>query len=420
MRPPTDALPAIGDHASTATRLRSADAALARRVPALGGLAAVLDVDTLLERLDILLPGGVSRPVSGRVDYARYKPGTSIVVAVTFETTQGPVPAYAKAVRSSGRPKLTKARLKADAGAVWPVVVDPALGVAIGTAAGDRRLPGAAALAHERGAAVLRYKPERRLVTRGVHDGQPALRKAHQPAAARTAAAAHRAVGAMSAPVPELLHVDAKRGIVACSWINGTPLHALAGDADAQAQAGAALARLHRGAPTAGLPPAAPIRRELTAAANAIGALVPALAPRAAALARRLADRLDARSDPPVPIHGDWSADQALLTPHGIVLVDLDRARHDYPATDIATWIAAAHVAGDASAEAEPEEIAGALLDGHVAAGGPPLHGRLAAPTAAALLQRAVEPFRMRQADWPDAIERLLITSEHQIRATRW
>lgn len=414
----TDALSAAGGRSSTATRLRSADAALARRVPVLRGLAAALDIDALLERLDVLLPAGVSRPLGGRVDYVRYKPDTSIVTAVTFETTHGPVPAYAKAVPASGRPKLTKARLKADASAVWPVVTDPALDLAIGPAAGDRRLPGAGALAHERGAAVLRYKPERRLVTRGAHDGRPALRKAHQPDAARTAAAAHRALAAMQAPIPELLHVDAKRGIIACAWIDGTPLHALVDAADAQAQAGAALARLHRGAPTAGLPPAAPIRRELTAAANAIGALVPALAPRAAALARRLADRLDARSDPPVPIHGDWSADQALLTPRGIVLVDLDRARHDDPATDLATWIAAAHLAGNAPAEADPEDVAGALLDGHASAGGPPLHGRLAAPTAAALLQRAVEPFRMRQADWPDAIERLLITSERHIGAT--
>ncbi|HET6547537.1 MAG TPA: hypothetical protein VFG79_03700, partial [Solirubrobacter sp.] len=67
-----------------------ADAALARRDPALPGLAAVLDPDALLERLDALLPAGVERPRGGRVDYARYKPGTSIVVALTLDTTAGP------------------------------------------------------------------------------------------------------------------------------------------------------------------------------------------------------------------------------------------------------------------------------------------------------------------------------------------
>ncbi|HET6547572.1 MAG TPA: phosphotransferase, partial [Solirubrobacter sp.] len=171
---------------------------------------------------------------------------------------------------------------------------------------------------------------------------------------------------------------------------------------------------LHRAAPATGLPSAGDPCDGLAAAAEAVGALVPALAPRARALARRVADRLGERTGHPVPVHGDWSADQALLTSAGVVLVDLDRARLDDPAVDVAGWIAAAHVAGEAPAD--PADAASALLEGHAAAGGPPLHGRIAAPTAAALLRRAVEPFRLRDPDWPDAIERLLATAEHQLR----
>lgn len=408
--------PRVTDHHGTGVALRAADAALAGREAGLPGLSLVLDADALLDRLDLLLPDGIMRPTGARIDYLRYKPATSIVAAVTFETPHGPLTAYAKAVRSSGRPKLAKARLKVGPTAAWPVVVDWGVSLAIGAAAADRRLPGAAALAGQPGAAVVRYKPERRLVARGSHAGRAVLLKAHQPSAAKTAAAAHRALSSLDAAIPELLHLDARRGVIAYGWIEGTPLHTAAGDADAAA--GTELAALHRVDP-ADLPPAVPAAYDLRAAASAIAALVPALGPRAHSLARRLAGRLGAGSLGSTPIHGDWSSDQALITPYGVVLVDLDRARRGDPASDVASWVAAEHAAGRASPEAEPEEVAAALLAGHAAAGGPPVHRRLAEATAVAVMRRAVEPFRMRQADWPAAIEHLLATAERQIGGRR-
>lgn len=399
----------------TGVALCAADAALARREPTLPGLPLVLDADALLERLDTLLPAGVTRPTGARIDYVRYKRATGIVAAVSFQTPLGPRAAYAKAVHSSGRPKLAKARRKAAPADVWPVVVDARAGLAIGAAAADRRLPGAAAV-DAPGATVLRYKPERRLVARGSHAGRPALLKAHQPAAARIAATAHRALASTDVAIPQLLRLDAKRGVVAYGWIEGTPLPAA--DGDAHAAAGSQLAALHRGSP-AGLPPGTPVARDLGVAAGAIAALVPALGPRAHALARRLADRPDGGGGGSAPIHGDWSSDQALVTSRGVVIVDLDRARRGDPATDVASWVANEHAAGRTEAEAEPEDVAAALLAGHAAAGGPSAQWRLAEATAGALMRRAVEPFRLRQADWPDAVEQLLATAERQVRSRR-
>ena len=96
--------------------------------------------------------------------------------------------------------------------------------------------------------------------------------------------------------------------------------------------------------------------------------LLPELTERAADLAERIAGRLSGLAPVRVPVHGDFSADQAVLGPDGVAgLIDLDSAALGDPAADLGC--------------AEAAMIAGVLL-GQLTDGWPPYTP--ATPTQAA------------------------------------
>ncbi|PRX97131.1 phosphotransferase [Allonocardiopsis opalescens] len=398
--------------------LTAADAELARRETRVTAFGLVLDPAALRDRLAARLP---EAPRAVRVDYLRYKPGTSVLAGLVLDTGAGPVRAYAKAFTPEGAPeKLAKhrglaARAAAGAGggdvsADWHSVVDEPAHLVVGTARADRRLPGVGQLAERPGRATgpdasvrtLRYKPERRWVGVLGHERPARLLKAHPPARAAAALAGHRALAAAGLPVPaaERVHPQRCRGLLSLAWVHGTALDAAPADERVLAEVGALLARVHAVAPAlAAGREAAPARPGLDAAAAAVGVLLPGLAAEARAVARTAAARLADR--PRTVVHGDFSADQVMVAADGVWLTDLDQVRIDDPLADLGGYLAAEIADGRVPPGTDPYDALAPLLAGYRPCGARLDRRALAAHTAAALLRRTAEPFRHRHPDWP-------------------
>ncbi|CAN5319185.1 hypothetical protein BH20ACT3_BH20ACT3_04260 [soil metagenome] len=402
---------------------RSADAELARRDPAVPGLGVALTPEALGARLAPLMHRGWD-PEGLSLSYVRYKPGTGVVGALELRTPAGTTYGFVKAMAPEGRVKLESiSRASEGRASELPVVLDDALALIVAPAILDRRLPGAAARLRSDPTAprpeVLRYKPERRLVAR---DGDR-LVKLHRPESIDAIVAAHRALtgeGGRGAPRPavsDLGWVDAKGGRIESPWIDGTALDGEVSTPRQLAEVGALLAGVHRCLPT-GLEPGPPVVTLATEAVEAIAVLDPRLRPLAERVAAGALHVLSSSSAAATAVHGDFSADQVLRTPRGLVLIDLDRVCVDEPAVDIAGWAAERlcippprPVAGDVVdlvALPRPAADLAALVEGYRLAGGTVDDRRVAARTALAVLARAVEPFRFRHRDWPDEVAALV------------
>jgi tRNA A-37 threonylcarbamoyl transferase component Bud32 len=415
------------------------EADLVRRDRALPGLATVLDPEALLAALTPAFDTGGVRAAAVR--YVRYKPHTNCLAAYRFEVDASPprvVHVHAKAHRPDAPEKLDKARRRAHvpvqlgsgrivledrALVVWAFPNDPHLPAVRRLADPSARPTLLRHLLPERrdlwGGAVepLRYKPERRFVGRlDTPDGPQAVLKVHgeqRYTRAVNSAASIRSNGSLV--VPRLLGRANRHRVVALEWQPGRPLagalHDDGASPDALAAVGAALGALHVQR-SAVVPPVAPGDEMpgLLALARDIAFLSPSLAARALDLAGRLVARLRARDAAPRTIHGDFYADQVLLTDDGVVIFDLDRASLGDPAADFGTF--AAHLEREVlRVHLRPGRalaLQEALLDGYREFTKRPTPAGVDLYTAVALFRLVPEPFRALEPDWPGRMAALV------------
>lgn len=396
-----------------------------RRDTALPGLRLALDPAALGELLSARVPGW---SVDGlHLAYLRYKPGASLVAAIAWDTPTGRRFAAVKTFSRASAPKLAKIRRSGvgdDVG--WGAVIDEERHVAVHDISSDRWLPGVrAVMAGTCGPMdVLRYKPERRLVGRiddveGIH-----LVKVHRPGAAARTLRAQRRFATAGLPVADVLDADPGRGIVHYRWLSGVTTDVSCGDGESgdPAAVGALLAAVHRVEPGVGFARADP-RSDLVDSVHGIAAAVPELADEARSVAKTVLDQWSARRGHIRVTHGDFSADQVVTLDNAaptpiasrfgrLGLLDLDRACLADPMSDVASWIAAEMVDGRTELDADPVDVAGGLLSGYL-----PEHPgsaksdrleRLYPLTSAALLQRAVTPFRHAEPGWPARMAELV------------
>lgn len=417
--------------------LSRADADLVARDAAVPGLATLLDPDAFLEAI---------AAASGRAPferavprYLRYKAGTNCLVAYRLLGPGGEAEVHAKAHGRDAPEKVDKSgeRSGVPGPLGWSRLALPERGIVVAAFPNDDKLPVLERLGDrdarrrllarvlpDREACwdgaleTLRYKPERRYVARlTASDGaRVALKFTSEEDFAGTSqnAKRYRSEGALR--LPERLGALASHSVLALEWIDGEPLDAAiaAGRAGACAQVGEALAGIHarRGRK---LPPRAPEALAALAAAqaDALARLWPPHAGRAAALARRIAAALPPADDARM-VHGDFYDRQVLLCADRVAILDLDRAACASPLLDLGSFLARLlrqRAEGELS-EARAGEAASALLDGWAAARGAPPAAGLAACTALALLQLAVEPFREHAPEWPERIGALLGCAE--------
>jgi len=389
--------------------MRAEDRALAAADPALPGLPLVLDDDALAGALREAVPDAGIRAARGT--YVRYKPGTNCLVGLELETASGTHRGYARCEPPEDRPKLEKVvrTAKVPGSAGFAGVLLAPWSVAVLAFPNDRRLPALRKLAPPgEPLDVLAYKPERRVVARR----GDSLLKAATPDASAAARAAAIALAGAGAPVQRLVEGDERRGVLRYAWIAGAPLDALLDGPDPSGVAGAAaraLRALHACVPAGSLAPrtVAAEGRALAAAAKAAGVAGPQVARDARAVAAALGRVLEPVPSPR-PVHGDFSADQVLMTPGGDgVLIDLDRAGLGDPREDL----------GSALADLElrvlegrlAPEPAGRFAEALLAAAGARADD-VRPWVAAGVLRRAAEPFRRRRPEWDrlvaEAVER--------------
>lgn len=389
--------------------------------------AHVLDLDDLAGRLTeaTATSGSLTRP------YLRLKPGTSCVLAATWEAAgHEPQGVVARAYAPHALPKLDKTVRKADPADV--LLVDRDAGLVVTTWRADRDVPGLRVLTDDRRRAawaatlpaglrrafdltprLVRHNPERRAVLRADGPGGALTVRAVRPADVGRVVRGYAALAAGPVASPAVLAVDEALGLVVTAWLDGTPVDGLPREASLLRRVGETVAALHaRGAAGIGGGGGAAVsgagrRGAVSSAAEAVALLLPGLADDARRLARRLEVAAPGGAGRArVLVHGDLSLDQVVLGPDGeLGLVDADAAGPGDAVDDLGSLVASL-VRDDVTGA---PRAARSVLDGYRAAGGPvstPVALRHA--TAAQLLRRATEPFRHLEPGWHGACAALL------------
>lgn len=415
------------------------DAELVKRDPAIPGLRLLLDTEALVSALRVQLPGAAA--ITGAIiDYLRYKPGTNCLAAYRLNIDGVTLSAHAIAYRPDLRDKLGKARQLAQRSSMLGPggVVFDKHAMSFTLFPNDGRLRSLRRLeSNDRGKLLrklmperpelwnsalhpLRYKPRRRYVAKlsGEDGAQAAIKlyTRHDYPAAQTNADALIAWQGFNVARP-LGHSE-RHHALAFEWLPGRPLNeTFAGaqlDAAVMTRVGAKLAVLHA------KPPAGLVRvsrdaeaESLIAIAAGIGDIAPRLAGRAHALARTLADQLMIAPAMTTPVHGDFYADQVLVSGNECAFLDFDRAGLNDPASDFGNFIAHlerdvvyGRIASDHAALWRDQ-----LAEGYQGAASN-LPARIDLYIAAGLLKLAPEPFRRHEPDWPRRIETILTRAE--------
>lgn len=415
--------------------LSSPDRGLAERHPLLPGLRLVFDSDALAARArlqGLVLPDGCTP------SYVRFKAGTRCLVGYGEARCGGPPLFYASAF-APGSAKLVKAMKRpvahSDRGPGRIVLGDEAvelcvfpnddhLHVLIPLANPEGRGGILAGLLPDGGwdggaeAKTLAYKPERRCVIRFTSaDGSVALIKAYEENGFGPALASARKF--CDTPVAHgrqrLLGVDARRRLIAMSWLPGRSLaeqlRVPAPALDHVEKSGALLADLHHSSYD-GLAAwnEAPATARLIEIVGGLDVLCPDEAARARALAKRVSESLATDHGPAVALHGDFHPRQVLIDGEAMSLIDFDEGMSGPAGVDVGTFISWLHmnVIRHQVSESVASDAATALLAGYSGRWPAPSVQSVRAFTALALLNVVHEPFRQHRAEWPAEISAVL------------
>jgi aminoglycoside phosphotransferase (APT) family kinase protein len=256
---------------------------------------------------------------------------------------------------------------------------------------------------------VLRYKPQRRVVLRvdlatGTRRRRLLVRysaRSDRGALSRFARHLHRHGVAVPTPIGQFEggHVTVD------SFVDGTALcsAALAGAAIDAGEIAAAISRFH------GSPPLEAKRRspftDLSSARAGLRTLT-SLHPASADVARSIAGALEHTMPEPddsaVLLHGDLHGDNMLVSPDGVLFVDLERISLGPAAADLGQLLghATAVESHRAATSASLLDLALAAVDDYRRSGGSVDPGALAWYTAIALTEQAVLSVRRLEPDW--------------------
>jgi tRNA A-37 threonylcarbamoyl transferase component Bud32 len=411
------------------------DADLARRDPALPGLAIVLDPESFVGALQRSLPH--AELGSACITYVKYKPGMNCLAGYRLTVTGEVIDVYAKAYGSNASMKLQKAHEQpGQLGALgrgrialddYQVVVS-----AFPNDAKVKALPSLAAVEtrvnmllkilpdhpHLLPGAMqgLVYKPERRFVARLLnHDRAEVVLKLYTQHGYSEVVGRYRKPYESRSPLKlaSQLGKSDRYATLAFEWLPGRLLSELILDPQFETQAvrtvGAAIAQLHAQA-SQGLPRITHETRASTlfSEASMLGLVCPHLHRWAESLARRIAAHLVDKPPAYRLIHGDFHARQVLLHDDTAAILDLDRAAYADPLIDLGLF--GAHLEREvirgnlSSSRVEP--LAQALLEGYVTVTRQPVSAdEIQLYTAAELLRLAPRFFRYREPDWPGRIE---------------
>ncbi|MBN9693554.1 MAG: hypothetical protein J0M24_25180 [Verrucomicrobia bacterium] len=402
---------------------------LVRRDAGLPGLGLLFDSPALLAALRTL--SGSARLQACQLRYLRYKPGRNCLAAYTLTVAGRDWPMYAKAHAADAPGKLTKsAQRSVGSSPLGPGrLLLPQAQMEFCLFPQDNKLPSLTqwtdsawrtgflsrkrpdwSVPESASWRTLAYKPERRWVAAlDLGSGRKGVLRLHS---AETFAAAQPQL-----PAPcsgEILRVAApsllsrSHQAIWSDWQEGSPL---ATDLNTRTNdtcwdlVGQALGEFHAQTGAGPLDPSASDPMSTLASTRQ---LLGHLLPRTQSRLHELCDVL--RRTPPhcsvplVRLHGDFSASQVVLSPHGTVaLLDLDESRLGAAAVDLGSFLAALDlevIRGRLSSR-RVEEVRDELLHGY-ARRRPALKLQdVEFHRSIALFHRLPEFFRSGESDWP-------------------
>ena len=424
--------------------LSTGDAWLSKRDRSIPGLATLLDDSALVAVLQTNLP---SLNIQGiRPYYVNYKPGTKCLVAFHIKTADNNLIAYVVAYGPNAQIKLQKARelnnsmknsepvvleLEAYDAACYFFPIDCGLKSIRRLATPEMKIKLLRRVFKEHpnlcngSLHFLRYKPERRLVARlDTKDGPKAVVKFYTPAgyeAASTCAEALNSRGPLK--LARKLGHSNKHHILAFEWKTGCLLRDILVDCKSTTSektssvelTGTALAQLHTyQSDSLKIRTHEDEHRRLQIQAVTIGCLCPELSKIAERLVRLIIRKLDETPPGMLTIHSDFYDQQVLLNNQEAMILDLDQAEQGDAAADLGLFIA--HLERDGVRNTLPlpdvEIFADALVRGYRQIHESPPSKTIRLYTAMGLLYLAAEPFRHREAEWPERIEAILSRAE--------
>lgn len=360
--------------------------------------------------------------------YIRLKPASSCLVAFRGEYDGREFHCHVKALGVINESKMAKARHRAVMdGPLGPgAMLDDAHLLVISFYPFDLSLRGLRRyLANHPQLTKLAYKPERRFVGLAERGGQREVVKVYKRNAYDEAKA--RAEQAQQIEMlPRLRASDDKRFVLHLEWIEGETLSEAFQRGDDVAHlarsAGRELARLHETPPPADLDHKSDSHRyrHLSAMIAGINEIIPRLAPRILRLGNRLLHLLQEANTDLTLTHGDFYANQILITDNGIRLLDFDEIAIAPASSDVGLFLA--HLEYDILRERldEPrsQAIGTAFCEGYRSVR--TLNARLLnIHTLFGMIQLLHRPFRDILPDWPartlqwlERMERLLASIE--------
>lgn len=258
----------------------------------------------------------------------------------------------------------------------------------------------------------VRYKPRRKALLRYRlgGSGHPVVYgKLYAPGLADTRFRISRLVAAAFLPTPPVLAHDSELDLVIHAEAQGARLRDLRGGGgfeESMPFVAAVLYELHS-TPVDAIPglPAADVTGSVTASGKAVGALLPARAEESLRLAARIAERLAGIDSRLAVLHGDFYDDQALVSGRGVTILDFDEICVGEPAADVGNFLA--HLEENPEAAPALESAREAFLEASVRHR-PETARTVALFESAALLRRAVAPFRQMRPDWPERVAHVL------------
>ncbi|MCB1849758.1 MAG: phosphotransferase [Gammaproteobacteria bacterium] len=400
------------------------DAFINRNSPQIPGLRLLFDTNRLAQL--------IQQHSSGRIDrlrlqpiYVRFKPRTSCIVSYRIDSELGACTCYAKAIGRLNRVKLEKAMARR--------VVDCALGagsmilpedlVSLWFFPNDLALRGISKLlSGDVPVAVLAHKPERRFVGLAKpRDGHPSIVKICDRATFPRAQAL-AGIANQIPLLPDLIAVDEARSTLFLKWIAGRTLAECIRGGDTSPNhfhaAGKMLARFHRTA----VPSGVQLRTQdddavhLHSIATGMRELLPHLFPAAEKINRQLQARLHSVGQQRMLVHGDFYANQVLITDKGIRLLDSDELHLSHAESDIGLFLA--HLQFDVLCghltQYQCDALQQAFLDGYRAERAYSELRRVVY-TLFGMWQLAHRPFRDLMEGWPQLIERWTLAIEQRL-----
>ncbi len=415
---------------------RDAEQALVASDPALPGLELLLDNTQLLAALRTLAPLASARSV--QVRYLRYKPGTSCVLALEITMENAELVRYFARGLTRERFAVSLRHPKRQAmiatGHPYAPLVLERQAILLLHPSQDRDiryldllwddtkrhrllqdwLP---ELVNSEGVnwQLMRYKPGRRCVA-VIQRGETPLALVRCAAAREFGAILQGCATGVALGHITLSGARAASRMVAIRWTPGQSLDSLPEGDDMMAlveRVGAELGLVHNA------PFVPTLRRKLQDDLNAlwreweaIRTLLPGEAERFEHCATQIEAHLGQFSTPPVVLHGDFSADQVVITPSGPRFIDWDRSASGHPLNDIASFLARLEmdVINGLRSRSQADTVGEALLRGYRTQRTP--GDGLSWFVARSLLCLATESFRLRWPDWPKRVDMLLTRVE--------